>query len=97
MAFDSYEREDAEDDKGIEYREIDFNSLSLGEVDGTGTVATADRFHRLKEEVDGKKEDEEEGAEAIEASDAAPINENLFLSEDLEGLDDELNELDIDK
>ncbi|XP_055698420.1 zinc finger CCCH domain-containing protein 15 homolog [Phlebotomus papatasi] len=98
VAFDSYEREDTEDDKGIEYREIDFNSLSLGEVDGTGTVATADRFHRLKEEEDGKEEeDEDEGAEAIEASDAAPINENLFLSEDLEGLDDELNELDIDK
>lgn len=27
--------------------------------------------------------------------DAGPINENLFLDEDLDGLDDELNDLDI--
>uniref|UniRef100_A0A6B2E8P2 Zinc finger CCCH domain-containing protein 15 n=1 Tax=Phlebotomus kandelakii TaxID=1109342 RepID=A0A6B2E8P2_9DIPT len=98
-AFDSYEREEEDDNQGIEYHEIDFTSLTLGEVDGTGTVAAADRFNRVQ---DGENEEEPddsstEGAEALEASDAAPINENLFLSEDLEGLDDELNELDIDK
>ena len=29
------------------------------------------------------------------ADEAGPINENLFLDEDLEGLDDELNDLDV--
>lgn len=37
---------------------------------------------------------EAEGAAATAAtsSDAAPINENLFLDEDLEGIDDELSD-----
>ncbi|GAB0088380.1 Zinc finger CCCH domain-containing protein 15 homolog [Sergentomyia squamirostris] len=103
-AFDSYEREEEEEETGIEYKEIDFNTLSLGDVDGTGTVAAADRFHRTEvnngEREESQSDDEDtptEGAEALEATDAAPINENLFLSEDLEGLDDELNELGIDK
>uniref|UniRef100_A0A1B0CHR7 Zinc finger CCCH domain-containing protein 15 n=1 Tax=Lutzomyia longipalpis TaxID=7200 RepID=A0A1B0CHR7_LUTLO len=99
-AFDSYQREEEEEETGIEYHEIDFNSIELGEVDGTGTVASADRFHR-PEEPSGQDEEEEEedesSTEGAGAVDAAPINENLFLSEDLEGLDDELNELDIDK
>ncbi|XP_059610059.1 zinc finger CCCH domain-containing protein 15 homolog [Phlebotomus argentipes] len=102
-AFDSYERDEEESETGIEYHEIDFTSITLGEVDGTGTVATEDRFHRPQGENEDEDEEEAsddtptEGAEGMEASDAAPINENLFLSEDLEGLDDELNELDIDK
>lgn len=29
-------------------------------------------------------------------NDAGPINENLFLNEDLDGLDDELNDLDLE-
>ncbi|XP_055680040.1 zinc finger CCCH domain-containing protein 15 homolog [Lutzomyia longipalpis] len=99
-AFDSYQREEEEEETGIEYHEIDFNSIELGEVDGTGTVASADRFHRLEEPSGQDEEEEEEDESSTEgagAVDAAPINENLFLSEDLEGLDDELNELDIDK
>ena len=41
------------------------------------------------------EEDSNENPE--NCGDAAPINETLFLDEDLEGLDDELNELDLDK
>uniref|UniRef100_A0A1L8DD66 Zinc finger CCCH domain-containing protein 15 n=1 Tax=Nyssomyia neivai TaxID=330878 RepID=A0A1L8DD66_9DIPT len=98
-AFNSYEREE-EEETGIEYHEIDFTSIQLEEVDGTGTVASADRFHRVEEEEEEEEDEEpseESQTEGASAVDAAPINENLFLSEDLEGLDDELNELDIDK
>lgn len=35
-------------------------------------------------------------AEATDVVDATPFNENLFLDEDLEGLDQELNDLDLD-
>lgn len=43
-------------------------------------------------------EEEEEGAAASVATDvvdATPFNENLFLDEELDGLEDELNELDL--
>lgn len=33
---------------------------------------------------------------AVGGDNAGPINENLFLDEDLDGLDDELNDLDVD-
>lgn len=65
-------------------------------MDGSGTVATDDRFTKTKPSATSiKEEDEESPTDSIE-NDAAPINENLFLDEDLEGLDDELNELDLD-
>lgn len=44
------------------------------------------------EEADTKGLDEAAGSILDEAG---PINENLFLDEDLEGLDDELNDLDL--
>jgi hypothetical protein len=34
--------------------------------------------------------------EPTDTVDAAPINENLFLDADLDGLEDELNDLDLD-
>lgn len=40
------------------------------------------------------EEDEDEEAAGFD-DEAGPINENLFLDEDLDGLDDELNDLDI--
>lgn len=39
--------------------------------------------------------DEDASALALELEQAGPINEDLFLDEDLEGLDDELNDLDL--
>lgn len=75
-------------------------------MDGTGTIATDDRFDKLKETLaasqqetpatNGTADDEDQEASATGFDDeAGPINENLFLDEDLDGLDDELNELDV--
>lgn len=81
------------DENENDFKEIDFSALSAGlkDVDGTGTIATEDRFERLK----GSAENEGE-ASGTAADEAGPINENLFLDEDLDGLDDELNDLDVD-
>lgn len=67
-------------------------------MDGSGTVATDDRFFKSKKSSATIKEEDEESPSSDDSNenDAAPINENLFLDEDLEGLDDELNELDLD-
>lgn len=46
-------------------------------------------------ETNGTIEEEEDEEAAGFADEAGPINENLFLDEDLDGLDDELNDLDI--
>lgn len=95
VAFDSsiYARDD--DDEDFSYKELDLNALSLAaqEVDGSGTVADQDRLEKIKETV------EEEAAATTSSADvvdATPFNENLFLEEDLEGLDEELNDLDLD-
>lgn len=62
----------------------------LPKVDGTGTVAAGDRLQN----------NEEVAATPVQTSsdvvDATPFNENLFLDEDLEGLDEQLNDLDLD-
>lgn len=39
---------------------------------------------------------QETEAPSLDAVDATPFNESLFLDEDLDGLDDELDELDLD-
>lgn len=102
--FDSYARSDDEDD-AFEYKELDLEALSLAaqEVDGTGTVATNDRLQARQEAVDEEEEEGETsstqngiGGGATGGDDATPINENLFLDEDLDGLSDELNDLDVD-
>lgn len=82
----------------IEINTINFNF----QADGTGTVAMDDRFEKLKESIPTTTAsnpqtngiDEAAGASAAD-DEAAGFNENLFLDEDLEGLDDELNDLDI--
>jgi len=92
-AFDSYAREEDDDDNAVEYKELDFDALGLvaQEVDGTGTVATDDRLKGAAAEPEP-----EEQASAQDVVDATPFNENLFLDEDLEGLDEQLNDLDLD-
>lgn len=93
-AIESYGRNE-DDDDATEYKELDLNmlSLSIKEVDNTGTVAEEDRWQKMKANLPAEN-GEAEGAEATAAtsSDAAPINENLFLDEDLEGIDDELSD-----
>lgn len=102
-AFDSYKRD--EDEEGeIQYREIHFDLLAseAQEVDSSGvTQAAEDRFERLKEEtaytppVESASGDGTSG-ESSGAAAAAAINENLFLEDDdLDGLDDELDDLEL--
>ena len=64
-------------------------------MDGTGTIATDDRFERLKEAPNPSQAENGE-ASGVTTEETGPINENLFLDEDLDGLDDELNDLDIE-
>ena len=59
--------------------------LALQYDAGGCTIATEDRLEKLKDSV----------PETETIDEAGPINENLFLDEDLEGLDDELNDLDV--
>ncbi|XP_062546547.1 zinc finger CCCH domain-containing protein 15 homolog [Armigeres subalbatus] len=99
-AIESYGRNEDDDDT-TEYKELDLNmlSLSIKEVDNTGTVAEEDRWQKMKASLPVTTENgEAEGAAAAipSSSDAAPINENLFLDEDLEGIDDELSDEDDD-
>lgn len=64
-------------------------------MDGTGTVATDDRFQKSKESKPNEAGAESPQANGLETDDAGPINEDLFMDEDLEGLDDELNDLEL--
>lgn len=60
-------------------------------------MAANDRLQKNAEAA--HKDDEVNGddeAYSSEIAEATPINENLFLDEDLDGLDDELNELEIE-
>lgn len=94
-AIDSYVREEDEIDERIEYRELDMDRLALeaSEIDSSGiTVASVDR---LKNNEVTNNEDSSvtlgEGAAAL------TINENLFMEEDLEGLEEELEDLDLEE
>lgn len=107
VAFDSYQREEEPEDGGtvFEYKEFDLETLGLEakelDLDGA-TVAVNDRFADLRTQMEKENDvdEEEEGAAggggAVLNGDTGPINENLFLDEDLEGLDEELNDLEID-
>ena len=100
-AFDAYKR-DEDEEEGVEYKELDLAALSLEaqEADGTGTVASESRLEEQANAL-AKKEQEEAAAAASEAattddtnapaSDAAPINKDLFM-----GLADELDDLDLE-
>lgn len=101
VAIDSYAYNQDEEDAEVQYKELDLNALMLAglESDGTGTVAENDRLEKIKETV-GDETPSSSSAEELpnggkDQVDATPFNENLFLEEDLEGLDDELNDLDL--
>ncbi|XP_068974914.1 zinc finger CCCH domain-containing protein 15 homolog [Bombus flavifrons] len=95
-AISSYVREEDENEEKVEYRELDMDRLALdaSEIDTSGiTVAGADR---LKNNKDINNESSStvtvgEGAAAL------AINENLFKEEDLEGLEEELEDLDLEE
>ncbi|XP_076658892.1 zinc finger CCCH domain-containing protein 15 homolog [Halictus rubicundus] len=96
-AISSYVREEDEDDEGkIEYRELDMdrlNDLEASEIDTTGiTMASADRL-KNNEVTDGESSTVTLG----EGAAALAINENLFLEEDLRGLEDELDDIDLEE
>lgn len=103
-AFDSYKRDEEEEEAEVQYRELNLDLLAAEaqEVDSSGTIASDDRLERLKEETgvnssaaqSSKATDLGEAAGAAAGATAA-INENLFLEDDLDGLDDELDDLEI--
>ncbi|XP_078048760.1 zinc finger CCCH domain-containing protein 15 homolog [Augochlora pura] len=93
-AISSYVREE-EDEERIEYRELDMDRLGFeaSEIDSTGiTVASADRL-KNNEVADGENSTVTLG----EGAAALAINENLFLEEDLRGLEDELEDIDLEE
>lgn len=94
-AISSYVREDDETEEKVEYRELDMDRLAFeaSEIDTSGiTVAQVDR---LKNNIEMNNENLTvtvgEGATAL------AINENLFKEEDLEGLEEELDDLDLEE
>ncbi|PZC78747.1 zinc finger CCCH domain-containing protein 15 homolog [Helicoverpa armigera] len=81
-----------------EYREVQFDLIAMEacEADDTGTKATEDRLQQLNQGLEnGNGDGPESSSEAPASEDAAavPINENLFLDEDL---DEELQNLDLE-
>lgn len=93
-AISSYVREEDEGEEKIEYRELDMDRLALeaSEIDTSGiTVAGADRLKNNKVANENSTVTIGEGATAL------AINENLFKEEDLEGLEEELEDLDLEE
>ncbi|CAK1544873.1 unnamed protein product [Leptosia nina] len=79
-----------EDEKTVEYRNIELDLIGneACEVDDSGTKAKSDRLEQLGKDLSNGEKNEEEATDG-----AVPINENLFLAEDL---DEELENLELD-
>ncbi|KOX70203.1 Zinc finger CCCH domain-containing protein 15 like protein [Melipona quadrifasciata] len=94
-AISSYVREEDEAEEKVEYRELDMDRLALeaSEIDTSGiTVAGADRLKNNKD-----INNESSTVTVGEGAAALAINENLFKEEDLEGLEEELEDLDLEE
>lgn len=95
-AISSYVREEEEEEDKVEYRELDMDRLAFeaSEIDTTGiTVAGADRLtNNVAEE-----KSEDLTVTVGEGATALAINENLFKEEDLEGLEEELGDLELEE
>ncbi|CAB3220375.1 unnamed protein product [Arctia plantaginis] len=79
-----------------EYREVQFELIGMeaSEVDDTGTKATEDRLHQLNNGLENGTDSSKAGSPtAQDTGGDVPINENLFLDEDL---DEELEQLDLE-
>lgn len=67
--------------------------IIIFQVDDTGTKATEDRLHQINQGLQNGDENPEDQKEDTSQDPAVPINENLFLDEDL---DEELQNLDLE-
>lgn len=95
-AISSYTREDDDSDEDIQYRELDSDHLAFeaSEIDSKGiTVAAEDRL-KANDITDN---DEDTTVTVEEGATAVTINENLFMEEDLEGLEEELGDLELEE
>ncbi|CAH0385006.1 unnamed protein product [Bemisia tabaci] len=96
VAYDTYQRNEDDDDSSVKYHEIDLENVELEEVDDSGTQASIDRLKR--EEEESPKSDDDGAAAAV------PIDEDLFLEDDendvddddLDNIDEELKDLGIE-
>ncbi|KAI4470491.1 zinc finger-containing protein p48znf [Holotrichia oblita] len=93
-AFDSYAYAQDDDDDEMEYKELSLDALlsEAREADNSGTVAAQDRLQSQINEADKAPTNG-----LNEEASAVPINENLFVVEDLDALDDELKDLDLEE
>jgi len=98
-AFDYYAVADEEEEEPIEYKELQLDMIGFEaqESDNTGTIATEDRLKANVAKEQSLSSGLSNGFTVGEGSSAVPINENLFVDDDLEDLDEELDSLDIDK
>ncbi|XP_052741870.1 zinc finger CCCH domain-containing protein 15 homolog [Bicyclus anynana] len=87
--------DDEEAEDSTEYRniELDLIGMEASEVDDTGTKATEDRLHQINKGLENGDKAQEVKSEDPSPDTAVPINENLFLDEDL---DEELQNLDLE-
>ncbi|XP_059057993.1 zinc finger CCCH domain-containing protein 15 homolog [Achroia grisella] len=82
-------------DDATHYRDIELELIGMeaSEVDDSGTKATDDRLQQLSHDLQNGTEPEDSEAAPADSGGAVPINENLFLDEDL---DEELQNLDLE-
>lgn len=91
--FRALNDDDTDDDSDhTHYRELNFDLIGMeaSEVDDSGTKATEDRLQQLGKGLPNGQGDE---SSSPEEKSEVPINENLFLDEDL---DEELQNLDLE-
>uniref|UniRef100_A0A0A9YNK2 Zinc finger CCCH domain-containing protein 15 n=1 Tax=Lygus hesperus TaxID=30085 RepID=A0A0A9YNK2_LYGHE len=95
-AYDSYQRDEEDEANNVQYKEIELDRLGIEavdvDVDGI-TQAPDDRLSHHVENLIKAVPQAEPGQE--NGAGAVAINENLFLEDDLDDLDDELEDLDI--
>ncbi|XP_031768658.1 zinc finger CCCH domain-containing protein 15 homolog [Galleria mellonella] len=84
-----------EEQDNTHYREVELELIGMeaSEVDDSGTKATNDRLQQLSHSLENGKGPEGSEAAPADSGGAVPINENLFLDEDL---DEELQNLDLE-
>ncbi|CAH1398519.1 unnamed protein product [Nezara viridula] len=90
-AFNSYQMNEDEEAGNLQYREIELDRLGFEATEveeGTITEAPADRLSHHVENLIHKAQDDE-GAGVV-------FNENLFVEDDLEEIEQELDELDLE-
>jgi len=86
------QREDGE----IDAREINLDDLCQTTPVSEGSATVAEKRHWQVEGGGDKPSSSKPASSAAVAADDVPINEDLFNEEDLEGLEDELEDLDVD-